>query len=731
MNGFGRKGIFMTQSSRELCDSSDSRFEREYRKLNTEQRNAVSHVNGPALILAGPGSGKTTVITARAAYLINKVNVNPKNILTLTFNKAAQLEMEKRFYRLYGNESSEKVHFSTLHSFCNRVVRDYERLKGRKLKRIEGNDQNISKHQLLKDIYFNINSSRINDDELENLLNEIGLVKNSLIKEFEGMSFNTKKFPQIYKAYDDYKKSNLLMDFDDMLTYSYSILTRYPEILKSYRNRYNFIQVDEGQDLSKIQYEIIKLLSEESRNIFIVADDDQSIYGFRGAQPGYILNFEKQYRDCRIFRLQNNYRSTKNIVKLSSSFIMKNKSRYSKIHVTGNELARDPEILKAPDQRGQLEFVLDKLNTMIQDRGNAGKGNRKQAAVLYRNNLSSILIADILDRNQLPFRIRQNKLYFFKHWLVQEVMAFLLFALDPRDVVAFSKIYYRMNRYISRAMLECAMAGNGGRPVIDCIMNGVELKPFQINALQELKLEFSSLSKKRPYMALEYIKNNFKYLDGIKEYCTLTGISYEYLCRLFDILSGIAYNCQTLVEFLDRLKELDNLFEGEKSMKPEAELDITLSTIHSSKGLEYDSVIIIDLINNEIPGDKTLEKAAESKDMSALEEERRLFYVGITRARQELYLVYPAMVNHEKLLPSLFIKEVNQLLKNDLTSGIGEGAIVKHAKFGRGVIVSMDTIGQASAASGVVEIKFFDGVVRKLDLRLCLDNGMIALEQMK
>ncbi len=708
--------------------------------LNEEQKNATSHINGPALILAGPGSGKTTVITARVAYLIKAAGIKPQNILTLTFNKAAQLEMEKRFNRLYGSDITERVHFSTLHSFCNRIVRDYERMKGRRLHRIEGNDQEINKHQLLKDIYQSINNSKINDDELETLINEIGLVKNSLIKDFDGLTLTTKRFQQIYKAYEEYKKSNLLIDFDDMLTYAYSILSKYTELLEHYRSNYSYIQVDEGQDLSKIQFEIIRLLSEKHRNLFIVADDDQSIYGFRGAHPRFILDFEKQFLGCSIFRLENNYRSTEDIVSLSSRFIKNNKNRYDKNHVTLNEKLTEPEIIKALDQRDQLQFILDKLtsysqlsdleqSTQIKPQTRI-KGRKKQIAILYRNNLSSVLTADILNRNGIPFRLRQNRLFFFKHWLVQEVSAFLLFALDPMDVEAFSKIYYRMNRYISKAMLECAMTGNAGKPVIDRIMAGVELKPFQIEGLQQLKLEFSNLAKKPPFNALEYIKNNFKYLESVKEYCSLVGMSYEYISRLFEILQGIALNCQTIVEYLDRLSELYKLFEGSSNWdNNEGILEITLSTIHSSKGLEYDCVFMIDLINSELPGEKAIEKAAEAKDLSLLEEERRLYYVGMTRARQSLFMIYPTAANGGRLSPSLFLKELAVLLKKKLTDGFAEGVIVRHAKFGRGVVISQYSPDDLKPPGELIEIKFFNGIVRKLDLMICLENRLLEFEK--
>lgn len=687
--------------------------------LNEQQQRAVSHVAGPALILAGPGSGKTTVITARAAYLILQAGVKPQSILTLTFNKAAQLEMERRFYKLYGGEIVEKVHFATLHSFCNKVVRDYENMKGQRLRRIEGNEEGINKKYLLKDIYLSINNSKINDDELESLINEIGFVKNKMIKDFDGITFNTKNFTQVYKAYEEFKKSNLMMDFDDMLTYSYSILIKCPEILNYYRSKYKYIQVDEGQDLSKIQFEVLKLLTDKIDNFFIVADDDQSIYGFRGAEPQYIKDIEKQFKNCSIFRLENNYRSSKNIVELSSTFIKKNKSRFDKNHTTLNEAKSDPIILDAEDEHAQLNLILDKIKQSDDHK------KEKDTAILYRNNLSSILIADILDRNGISFKIRQSKLFFFKHWLVQDMMSFMMFALDQHDIEAFSKIYYRMNRYISKAMLECAI-GNASESVIDGIMKNIDLKPFQLDTMRELKLEFISLAKKRPWAALEYIKNNFKYLESIKEYCEIIGLSFEYLNKLFGILQGISAGCQTIASFLVRLQELDHLFEGTASAKPIPKTShITLSTFHSSKGLEYDCVFMIDLNNSEIPGDKSLEKALENKDNSMLEEERRLFYVGMTRAKDQLYMIYPTSINNEVVLRSVFVNEVVQLIQKDIINGIGEGSIVNHVKFGKGVVAA---INENSKEKKTIVINFFIGQQKTLDLQICLDSKLLSFE---
>lgn len=694
---------------------TQSEIEMEFKDLSHEQREAVLTVEGPVLLIAGPGSGKTTVIVNRVYNLI-KSGINPKSILTLTFNKAAQLEMDRRFKKYYGSRINEKVQFATLHSFCNRVVRGYETMKGQSLRRIEGTEEDINKKMLLKDMYYSIYSGKISDDELDNLINEISYIKNKMIKNADDSFFTSKKFKKVYKTYEDYKKKNLMIDFDDMLTYAYSILSRYPQVLKEYKRQYKYIQVDEGQDLSNIQFAILKLLAGADGNIFIVADDDQSIYRFRGAEPQYILNISNEFENLRLFRLENNYRSSGNIVDLTSKFIMKNDKRYVKAHKTNNKRADDPMIIRADNESGQQDFLLKNIQELLK-----GK-KQKSVGILYRNNLSSILVSDKLQRNGISFRIRQNRLFFFKHWLVQEVCAFLLFALDGCDTEAFAKICFRMNRFISKSMLDCALQGDDNENVIDRIINSHDLKPFQLNAMRELKGEFASLAKKNPWAALEYIKNNFRYLESINDYSAISGQSFDYLNKLYGILHGISADCSTISSFLMRLQELEQIFLDGGYRHDDEKNEITLSTLHSSKGLEYDNVFMIDLVNSEIPGDKVI----ENSEKIVLEEERRLFYVGMTRARKKLYLLHPGLVNNEKVLPSVFVNEVVQLLQKDIIDNIDEGKFVNHAKFGRGVVLSI--VEDPSNHKKLIEIKFFKVGCRKFDLHLCLENKLLQFE---
>lgn len=686
-------------------------FKEKYKiNLNHQQVQAVKHVNGPALVLAGPGSGKTTVVTARIAYLILEAGIKPESILTLTFNKAARAEMEYRFKKVYGANIEGKVHFATLHSFCKRIVRDYENRQGKRLKIIEGEDKTEeNKRKILKGIYQQINNSKINDDELENLINEIGFVKNKMIKDFEDIKFGTKNFSLIYKEYETYKKSNLYIDFDDMLTYAYNILIKCPDILQYYRSKYSFIQVDEGQDLSKIQFEILKLLiNPQTNNIFIVADDDQSIYGFRGAEPEYILDIKHKFKGCNVFLLENNYRSTKNIVDISSNFIRENKQRFEKEHKTDNSEKYAPFIVQVQDEQKQVKYLVEQMNIHL----NEGRS----MAILYRNNLSSIVIADKLDRKGISFRVKQNKLFYFRHWVVMDVLAFLKFALDPYDTEAFSRIYYKMNRYISKNMLEYALNGNLKEQVIDRILKSDEIKPFQQNKLEELKMEFVKLTKKSPLAALNYIERNFNYIDYVKEYCDKTGLSFDYLYRMFGILESISTECLAINDFLERMEELQKLFENPREV--DYKRAVTLTTMHSSKGLEYDVVFMVNLLEDEIPGPKAIESAKKNKDYFALEEERRLFYVGMTRAKEFLYLISPG----PKSANSTFVKEVEQIMRNNAINDIGEGMIITHKHFGEGVIVA---VLEQKTKQILLEIDF-KGVRRKLDLMMCIDNGLIV-----
>ncbi len=675
------------------------------------------HGKGPALVLSGPGSGKTTVITARTAYLIEVCGASPLSILTVTFNKAAQLEMKNRYARIFGGDSQHLPVFSTLHSFCYGVVRDYERRQGKQLKLIEGEPDEgwANKQRILRELYKEINECAINDDELETLINEIGFVKNKMIRDFKGLELQTKNFEAVYKAYEAYKRKHLLMDFDDMLVYSLSILQKCPDILNAYRSRYTYYQVDEGQDLSKVQFEILKLLiGSKENNLFLVADDDQSIYGFRGAEPQGILTLKETFKDLKIYKLEENFRSSRNIVEVTSQFIKGNRERYDKAHTTRNREQYPPFIVGVEDEREQYTFLVHNIRQQL------GINSHARIAVLYRNNLSSIPLVDILDREGIPFVLKQNRVHFFQHWLVQDILAFFRVALDPCDYESFSRIYLKMNRYLSRAMMENALCFREELPVIEAIIKSNDLKPFQVNKLYDLIKEFKGLARMSPIRGLFTIEKDFMYFASVKDYCDRMGLSMDALYGMFGIMKTLALHCATPAAFLERMAELEHKFQSLDHAAYTGN-PVTLSTLHSSKGLEYDCVFMVDLTNPEIPGIKALSQFEDEEKDALLEEERRLFYVGMTRARTWLYLVSPSVVNHETVPRSTFVNEVAAILHKDLADALGEGVLIQHKKYGRGVIARVMQQGQRT----LLEVDF-KGKVRRLDLEICLESGIIT-----
>ena len=688
--------------------------EKAHIRLNPEQIQAVGCVAGPALVLAGPGSGKTTVVTARTAFLCRVAGVQPSQILTMTFNRAAAQEMEERFERVFGSLVSHKIRFFTIHGFCNRVLYMYERRQGQTFHRIESEENEGGRERILREIYQNINHGRPSEEELETLSSEIGLVKNGMVRDMETIGPTTRNFRLIYKAYEDFKRGHRYIDFDDMLTCAYTILRKCPDILRYYRNRYRYIQVDEGQDLSKIQFEILSLLAgRENPNLFIVADDDQSIYGFRGAAPQYILNFSDRYADCRIFRLEANYRSSRDIVELSSRFIRKNRNRYDKDHHTDNPAVCAPRIVAVKDESEQVDFILRTL------RGLEAETPGLTAALIYRNNLSSVVLADALERSGIDFCVRQSRLHFFSHWVVQDVRAMLRFARNQMDAEAFGVIYYKIKRYISRVMIEHANAVPCRESYIDALLDYPSLQPYQQRQLSQLKDEFRLLARLKPRQALDMIESGFRYGEYMQEYCEKTRSSGAAVAGMYDILRCIAGGCSSIDGFLERLDQLEEMFRSGEFAGKRSKL--TLTTMHSAKGLEFDCVFLLDLISDEIPGADPA-GAGSAGDM-ALEEERRLFYVGMTRAKKYLYLVHPRRRGDVPEAPSVFVTEAAECLHMHTRPKVDEGMAVHHRKFGDGVVKSVSRQGGSTML-----VVVFGDTEHTLDYNLCMSSGLLSFD---
>ena len=678
--------------------------------LNNQQKSAVLHKEGPAIILAVPGAGKTTVLISRTANLILNHHVNPNSILSITFSKASAKDMKERFISIFGQEVGSSANFSTIHSFAYFLIRDFAKNKKLKLNLIEGIDSEINKIQIIKNIYSEVNNSFINEDKLEELLNTIGFVKNMMIKveEFcEYRNFNIKGFDKIFSNYESYKRKYNLIDFDDMLTMTLHILQNNPSVLNKYRDIYKYIQVDEGQDTSKVQNEIIKLISYPHNNLFVVADDDQSIYGFRGAYPEDLLVFDKKYPNAKVFFMEENYRSTKNIVSVCNSFIKQNKSRYNKNLFTNNQSIEPVTITKLKIQEDQYDYIIDSIKKDM---------DLSNTAILFRNNLSAISVIDHLNRNNISFYMKDSKVHFFKHWIVSDILRFFNIAVDDSDISSFEKIYYKMNGYISKLALNYIKTQDSLTSVFDRLLTFDNFKPFQLENIKAIKSNFKKILKMKPFDAIMFIENDLGYRKYLENNCKNFGYSFESVNSILGHLKSVSIGVNSIGELLDKLDFLKKSIDNAKYNKNSEA--ITLSTIHSAKGLEFKKVYMIDLIDGEFPSLNSLE-LSELGDLKPLEEERRLFYVGMTRAKTYLNLITFNYRNGERVFYSKFMRELEELMgvtKSD-DHGIKVGSIVDHKKFGSGIVKDID--------GDAVLIHFDYSGLKQLSLNLCIEKNLI------
>lgn len=617
--------------------------------LSNQQRKAICHLKGPALVLAVPGAGKTTVLIHRTANLILNHRVKPENILSITFSRAAAIDMEKRFKILYNNIIKSPVHFSTIHSFSYNIIKDYAVKNRIKYTLIEDDNKDLNKFNLLKKIYFSVNRENITEEKLENLLNSIGYIKNMIITPEEYLKYNKidiKNFKEIFSIYENYKKTHNLLDFDDMLTLALKILEQDKNILSKYKNKYQYIQVDEGQDTSKIQMEIIKIIAKPNNNLFIVADDDQSIYSFRGAYPKGLLNFNKMYRDGKLFFMEMNYRSSKNIVSVCNKFIKKNRLRYNKNILTENPFYKPISIVKVKNITDQYEYVVQDLKK---------SNSYTNTAILYRNNISSIGIIEFLERNNIPFFVKDVRLKFFNHWIINDILDFFLLAKDNSKIDSFENIYYKMNGFISKNQLYYIKKSNSKMSIFDDLLNIPGLNDFYRKKFLDLKLNFKKLSKMKPYEGILYIEKNIGYEDYLRENSIKFGLTFNSLKNILTYLKIIAKPLGEIDELIDRLKYLNYIIYNSKKVKN----GITLSTIHSAKGLEFTKVYIIDLIDGYFPTTNSIDEFKKG-NFELLEEERRLLYVGMTRAKKDLILITLNNKN-QKVTQSRFLTEIENL----------------------------------------------------------------------
>jgi DNA helicase-2/ATP-dependent DNA helicase PcrA len=608
----------------------------------TEAQNAASlHNNGPALTLAIPGSGKTTLLLHRLINLVSNFSVKPSQIMTLTFSKASADDMAQRYKSQFGH-LNHHFQFMTIHKFAYAVYRNYLKQTGKTMQLL---DDGAQKFHILNEIYKKRHHDTLTEDDFETLTNHIGLIYNLKLTREDLPNFNF-QWPDIFDITEDYhryKRDHNLFDFDDMLLSAIKLLQKTPKLLDQVRNTYPYIQVDEAQDTSKLQFELIELLLGPKNNLFLVADDDQSIYGFRGAFPTYLLEFPSKYPEAKLYYLTENFRSDANIVETASAVISKNKQRFDKTMLPFHSATQKPVVRLFDDLTGRNDYLIEQI-----------KNTEGTKAILFRNKVSSLSVIDSLERHNLTFQIKDAPLREFNHWMIEDLIAFFTLALIPQDLDSFTRIAYKMNGFISREMLSYVKANHRGRSVFSILVNAPFLLDYQTRTQERLQIQFETLKTLRPYDALHYIETELGYLDYIKSNSQRLGLSMNYARTRLDAFKAIAKPLRTGFDFINRISALKVFLQENFNNASES---IILSTIHGSKGLEFDSVFMIDVNPQIFPGFKATES-------DALEEERRLFYVGMTRAKKSFELLHVEFINGSYNPNSLFIDE---LLSKPLT----------------------------------------------------------------
>ncbi len=593
-------------------------FETYGRKLNDNQLTAVKNVEGPVLLLAVPGSGKTTVLVTRLGYMLLCKNINPSNILTLTYTVAATKDMKKRFETFFGTDLGSGLEFRTINGICAKIIKRCENMLGKKAFELETDERVLSK--VVTDILVGVMDEYPNESDVKKARTLMTYCKNMCLSSNDitklGKEEDIDLLP-VYEKYNRYLKDNRKMDYDDQMIYAYSILKSYPDILAYYKNVYRYICVDEAQDTSKIQHMIINLLSGDSRNLFMVGDEDQSIYGFRAAYPEALLNFDKDHPNAKVLVMDQNYRSNSKIINVADKFIQHNKARHEKHIIPTRDEGNDVKYIDLKTRLGQYPYL-----------ATVAKDCDRETAILYRDNDSILPLVDLLDRKNIPYRIKSIDMGFFTNRIVTDIISFINFSKDPYDTDLFMKLYYKCNTFLRKpdAELICAYSKKRHISVLDAVSKIPGLKKPVVDCCKSIQTYLKCINGQDPRKAISTIERSLGY-DRYLERASLDGN------KLF-ILKALAVQEDNTDSFLDRLEYLRELLNS--PAKVPAGCNLILSTIHSSKGLEYDRVFIIDACDNILPPKAALENSPEARKL--LEEERRLFYVGMTRAKNELMI---------------------------------------------------------------------------------------------
>ena len=731
-------------------------------KLNQQQKEAVQSTKGPVLLLAVPGSGKTTVLVTRLGYMIYCKNIPPERILTVTYTVAATKDMSERFAVRFGEDMAKRLEFRTINGICARIIQYYGRRIGKTPFELV-KDEKATTGMLIR-ICQDHGMGYPTESDLKNVRTLITYIKNMMLNEEELQKLEEEsdiRIAGIYREYCRQMREQKLMDYDDQMLYAYNMLRKDPGVLAYFQNRYPYICVDEAQDTSKIQHAIIALLAAGTGNLFMVGDEDQSIYGFRAAYPEALLSFEKKHPGAKVLLMEENFRSNAKIVEAADKFIQKNTLRHEKHMRAAREAGADIREISLKSRKAQYVYLMKAaqecttgmagMSGSEEHRGRAD-ASVTETAVLYRDNECAIPLIDLLERKNIPYRMRNADLSFFTHRTVLDVQNIIRFAMDPKDTELFMQIYYRLKLFFNKkdALRYAQISQEKDMEVLDAALKYGNLEKYQEDNIRNLKRQMVRILNMPGDEAVNQILTYMGYQDYLKK----MGMNANKL----ETVKLIGSRVESPEKLLERLEELRTIIQEKVSDK---DCPFILSTMHASKGLEYDTVYLLDVMDGILP-EKVLAnpRTASKEELETYEEERRLFYVGVTRAKNQLNVFTTNKPSKfcSELLGKRNLRENQQKeyagikkwgdyspagtygIKGNgmyhgygtghgfqkqpgksyqvLADALGEGMIVKHKKFGEGVVVDME--------GEHIRIQFGDNV-KNMDLKVLARLGMLEI----
>ena len=613
-------------------------------KLNRGQDEAIKHGNGPCMVLAPPGSGKTLIVTERTRYLIEESGVRPDQILVITFTRYAAREMKERFERLTAGKNYP-VTFGTFHSIFYGILKCAYGIGANNL--MSEKESSVLLQEVLDQTDIESTPEVEDEEELvRELLREVGMVKNGLchLKDFHSKYLTQDEFAEVFRSYEHQKKELKKFDFDDMLVQCYALFRKKPEILQGWQKRFKYILIDEFQDINRVQYEVIRMLAAPRYNLFVVGDDDQSIYGFRGAKPELMLYMKQEFPALRTISLTVNYRSTEFITGAAARVILHNDTRFYKRVQSFRGRGQNVHVQEVLDEQEEAQYVTEEIQKKLDQGIKPG-----EIAVLFRAAVQARMISEILSEHRIPFEMRDYVTNFYRHFIVKDMMAYLQLAAGKRDRSLFLTICNRPLRYLARNSMENRQVNFEDLRKFYCD------KDWMLDIIDQFDVDVRMMKNMAPYAAIQYIRKKIGYDDFLKEYAEKHQISWKQLMDVMAELEERSKNFKSYDEWEIHIakytQELEEQQAKARKIKGERENKVQLMTIHSAKGLELEDVFVIHANEGEIPHQK-----AEKKD--EIEEERRLFYVALTRAKNNLCISYITQKNGNSIKPSRFVEEL-------------------------------------------------------------------------